>query len=181
MRHGKEAETEQRMDAALRVDKNPFALRSLELETVEAVARCYRAPYNTYGKVKAYIREWGRLPPEEYRLPRYKWQQQPRRGTRCRSLRGLESASALPDAAAAGGGGDAGQHHPLLGVPAGGAETPLKKRERPVGAETQPDAQKQKGRNSRWPTRKTRQTARPTYSITRRRAKHKRRRRHGLF
>lgn len=96
-------------------------------------------------------------------------------------LRGLESASALPDAAAAGGGRDAGQYHPLLGVPAGGAETPLKKRERPVGAETQPDAQKQKGRNFRWPTRKTRQTARPTYRITRERAKLKRRRRHGLF
>ena len=96
MRHGKEAETEQRMDAALRVDKNPFALRSLELETVEAVARCYRAPYNTYGKVKAYIREWGRLPPEEYRLPRYKWQQRPRRGTRCRTCGGWNPQAPCP-------------------------------------------------------------------------------------
>lgn len=96
MRHGKEVETEQRMDAALRVDKNPFALRSLEIETAAAVARCYRAPYNTYGKVKAYIREWGRLPPEEYRLPRYKWQQQPRRGTRCRTCGGWNPQAPCP-------------------------------------------------------------------------------------
>ena len=36
MRHGKEAETEQRMDAALRVDGNPFVMRSLEIETIAA-------------------------------------------------------------------------------------------------------------------------------------------------
>lgn len=177
MRHGKEAETEQRMDAALRVDKNPFALRSLELETVAAVARCYRAPYNTEGLHPGMgAAAAGGIPAAPVQMAAAA-----PAGDAVPDLRGLESASALPDAAAAGGGRDAGQHHPLLGVPAGGAETPLKKRERPVGAETQPDAQKQKGRNSRWPTRKTRQTARPTYRITRRRAKHKRRRRHGLF
>ena len=96
MRHGKEAETEQRMDAALRVDGNPFVMRSLEIETIAAVARCYRAPYNTYGKVKAYIQAWGRLPPAEYRLPRYKWQQRPREGTRCRTCGGWDPQAPCP-------------------------------------------------------------------------------------
>lgn len=80
-------ETEKRMDAVLRLARaeDRYALRALDIADAAAVARCYRTPYNTYGKIKVYLREFGRLPPAEYMLPRYKWQKNPRAGKRCRT------------------------------------------------------------------------------------------------
>lgn len=84
------------MDQVLRMQAQGYTLRKLELEDVAAVARCYRAPYHTYGKVKAYLDEFGKLPPAGYRLPRYKWQEKPRRGTRCRSCRHWSAETVCP-------------------------------------------------------------------------------------
>ena len=72
------------MDYALSVGDNPFVLRKLPLSVVAAVARCYNAPYHTYGRVQAYIREFASLPPREYLRPRIQWQRNPRLGAKCR-------------------------------------------------------------------------------------------------
>lgn len=96
MRRSGEAETEKRMDQVLRMQAQGYTLRKLELEDVAAVARCYRAPYHTYGRVKAHLDEFGKLPPAAFRLPRYKWQEKPRRGTRCRSCRHWSAETACP-------------------------------------------------------------------------------------
>ena len=57
------------MDQVLRMQAQGYTLRKLELEDVAAVARCYRAPYHTYGRIKAHLDEFGKLPPAAFRLP----------------------------------------------------------------------------------------------------------------
>lgn len=82
--------TEQLMDAAIRADENRLRLRELDTEALAAVAACYEPPYQSYGKVKAYIDEYGSLPPAQYRKPRHKWQRVMTPGTLCRRCRNLE-------------------------------------------------------------------------------------------
>ncbi len=41
-------------------------IMGMSLDDVAALARCYKAPYNTYGKLKAYVEAVKRLPPREF-------------------------------------------------------------------------------------------------------------------
>lgn len=38
----------------------------MKMEDIVALARCYKPPYNTYGKLRGYVDSTKRLPPEEY-------------------------------------------------------------------------------------------------------------------
>ena len=82
--------------AYYQANKEKIAAYQAAYRQANAVARCYRAPYHTYGRVKAYLDEFGKLPPAGYRLPRYKWQEKPRRGTRCRSCRHWSAETVCP-------------------------------------------------------------------------------------
>lgn len=82
--------TERLMDAAIRADGYPRQLRELDTETMAAAAACHEPPYQSYGKLKAYIDEYGRLPPAQYRKPRHKWQRVMTPGTLCRRCQNLE-------------------------------------------------------------------------------------------
>lgn len=84
-----EVQTERMMDHALRCDGNALKLAELDTETLAAVAACYYPPYQSYGKVKAYIEEHGWLPPEKYRKPRHLWQATMTPGTLCRKCANL--------------------------------------------------------------------------------------------
>ena len=47
-----------------------FGIRILDemsLDEIAALARMWRAPYNTYGRFRGYVDTMGRLPPEDYR------------------------------------------------------------------------------------------------------------------
>lgn len=95
-----EIQIERLMDRALRLDgqRNRDAIRHLDVETLAAVAVCYEAPYNTYGKLKGYLDTCGRLPPEQYRKPRHLWQPEPTPGALCRKCEHLkpEDGSVCP-------------------------------------------------------------------------------------
>ena len=41
-------------------------IHALGLEGVAALARCYKFPYNTYGKLRAYVEQTGHLPPQSF-------------------------------------------------------------------------------------------------------------------
>lgn len=86
----REIQTEKLMDQALALDHQPKALQELDTETIAAVAACYRYPYHTYGRVKAYIRDNGRLPPYQYQKPRHLWQRMPTPGALCRKCENLK-------------------------------------------------------------------------------------------
>ena len=43
-----------------------FPIYDMGLEEVAALAKCYRPPYNTYGKLRAYVEQMRRLPPVEF-------------------------------------------------------------------------------------------------------------------
>ena len=38
----------------------------MKMEDIVALAKCYKPPYNTYGKLRGYVDSTKRLPPEEY-------------------------------------------------------------------------------------------------------------------
>ena len=86
----KEVQTERLMDQALRWDNVAWKLRELDTETLAAVAACYNPPYQSYGKIKAYIDENGTLPPAKYRKPRHLWQTYMTPGSLCRKCRNLQ-------------------------------------------------------------------------------------------
>lgn len=47
-----------------------FGIRILDemsIDEIAALARMWRAPYNTYGRFRGYVDTMGRLPPEDYR------------------------------------------------------------------------------------------------------------------
>lgn len=88
MRH--EIQTEQLMDKALACDCHKGKLLELDLETLAAVAMCYEPPYQSYGKIRAYIEEHGKLPPAQFRKPRHLWQRIPTPGALCRKCRLLQ-------------------------------------------------------------------------------------------
>lgn len=85
-----EIQTEQLMDRALACDGHKGLLLQLDLETLAAVAACYEPPYQSYGRIRAYIEEYGHLPPEKYRKPRYLWQRIPTPGALCRKCQKLQ-------------------------------------------------------------------------------------------
>lgn len=87
---GHEVQTERLMNRALRCDFNKAKLLELDLETMAAVAACYNPPYQSYGKIRAYIEEYGHLPPAEYRKPRHLWQRVMTPGTLCRKCANLQ-------------------------------------------------------------------------------------------
>ncbi len=40
------------------------------LENIAALAKCYRSPYNTYGKLRAYVEQTKHLPPQSFERSR---------------------------------------------------------------------------------------------------------------
>lgn len=42
----------------------------MKLEDIAALAKCYYAPYNTYGKLRSYVESTRRLPPVQYERSR---------------------------------------------------------------------------------------------------------------
>lgn len=43
-----------------------YPLEGFKMEDVACLARCYKPPYESYGKLKGYVEGTGRLPPEMF-------------------------------------------------------------------------------------------------------------------
>lgn len=45
-------------------------LYDMGMEKIAALAKCYKSPYNTYGKLRAYVESTKRLPPQSFERSR---------------------------------------------------------------------------------------------------------------
>ena len=45
-------------------------LYDMSMEDVAALAKCFKTPYNTYGKLRAYVEQTKTLPPQQFERSR---------------------------------------------------------------------------------------------------------------
>lgn len=41
-------------------------MNNMSMEDIAALAKCYKTPYNTYGKLRAYVESAKKLPPQSF-------------------------------------------------------------------------------------------------------------------
>ncbi len=41
-------------------------MNNMSMEDIAALAKCYKTPYNTYGKLRAYVESTKKLPPQSF-------------------------------------------------------------------------------------------------------------------
>ena len=49
-----------------REEQEIIPIYGMKLEEIAALAKCYTAPYNTYGKIRSYVESTKKLPPRQF-------------------------------------------------------------------------------------------------------------------